>query len=60
MLEHLDTYDAMDQVEILCARRMLRRGPQSLLDDLNKSIQAKLARLPVAIGDQLARLGMLC
>jgi type II secretory pathway predicted ATPase ExeA/tetratricopeptide (TPR) repeat protein len=59
MLKHLDGYDAMDQVELLCARRILRVPSRLHLYDDNDLIDAKLAQLPKAVREQLTRLRML-
>jgi DNA-binding SARP family transcriptional activator/tetratricopeptide (TPR) repeat protein len=58
MLDQLETYDALDQAEILCARRLLSQVPQTTKDELSMLIKLKLARLPSAIADQLTRLGV--
>jgi len=59
MVDQLTTYDAIDQVEILCARKLLSRVPGSLNDELQLLIDAKLAHLPTAIVSQLANLRVL-
>jgi len=57
MVEQLHAYDAIDQVEILCAERILQDGLQHNSRIL---IEAKLTQLPGAVRDQLIRLGMMC
>jgi DNA-binding SARP family transcriptional activator/tetratricopeptide (TPR) repeat protein/type II secretory pathway predicted ATPase ExeA len=57
MLEQLDRYDAIDQVEILCAGRIL---PRLRASDFHKAlIENRLTQLPAAVAEQLTRLRML-
>jgi tetratricopeptide (TPR) repeat protein len=59
MTRTLDTYDTMDQVEILCARGILQRRLPSNPNQGDPLIQEKLAHLPPAVTEQLTRLRML-
>jgi hypothetical protein len=59
MVDQLTIYDAIDQVEILCARKLLSRVPGMLNDELQVLISAKLALLPSAIVFQLTNLRIL-
>jgi DNA-binding SARP family transcriptional activator/tetratricopeptide (TPR) repeat protein/type II secretory pathway predicted ATPase ExeA len=59
MLTHLERYDAMDQVELLCARRVLRVQSRLYQEDDKNLIEAKLTRLPEAVREQLTRLRVL-
>jgi hypothetical protein len=59
MIQELEKFDALDQVEILCARNILGCESQSVLEESTRIIRNKLADLPPAITNQLARLGVL-
>lgn len=59
MVRDLDSYDAIDQAEVLCARRILHQGGREDLRESSQLIQIKLRALPQAITKQLERLGML-
>ncbi|MGI9040451.1 MAG: ATP-binding protein [Gemmatimonadales bacterium] len=59
LLEHLEDFDAIDQVEILNAKEWLE-GRLGTASQTEESAMAKrLTALPEAIRDQLARMGML-
>ena len=57
LLDELHKYDALDQVEILCASNILGCAP-GRATELRVSMERKLASLPPAIAEQLSRLGM--
>jgi hypothetical protein len=59
MIGRLEAYDAIDQVEILCARRLLAPSDQLVRDDWQALIRTKLDYLPPAVWEQLTRLRML-
>jgi hypothetical protein len=58
MVQELQNFDAVDQVEIMCAYAMSERQPESKAPR-NPLLREKLKDLPQAISDQLFRLGML-
>jgi DNA-binding SARP family transcriptional activator len=57
LLDDLHKFDALDQVEILCASSILGCAPERATE-LRVSMEGKLSRLPPAIAEQLSRLGM--
>ena len=57
MAARLSEYDALDQVDILCAVRMLQ--PVAMRGAVQSELRAKLDFLPPAIESQLISLGML-
>jgi tetratricopeptide (TPR) repeat protein len=57
MVENLEEYDALDQVEILCA--VGRYDSLALGGRLNEELDRRLERLPPAIASQLRSLGMI-
>jgi hypothetical protein len=59
LIDVLETFDAIDQVEILCASSVLDHSRQFALDSAMRLIAKKLAALPSAITQQLERLGVL-
>jgi hypothetical protein len=59
MGRRLDTFDAIDQVEILCSAHLLRDRSRLSLDVLPGLVREKLESLPPAISHQLIQLGLL-
>jgi len=57
-VQELSRFDAIDQVEILCAHAMLERQPETKTPR-DPLLREKLAELPPAVSDYLSRLGML-
>lgn len=55
----LDTFDAIDQVEILCAAQLIRDRLRPRLDALPRMVREKLEELPPAVSHQLVQLGLL-
>jgi DNA-binding SARP family transcriptional activator/tetratricopeptide (TPR) repeat protein len=58
-VSNLDRYDAMDQAEILCARRMLELQSGIVRDDTLPLLKLKLERLPPAARSHLAAMEVL-
>jgi hypothetical protein len=56
MVQELDAFDCLDQVEVLCAMQLLGSGP--LTEAHRALIERNLATLPAAVTEQLTRLGM--
>ncbi len=54
----LDQLDALDQLEVLCARGLLTRDPAQI-EVSAQAIARKIAELPLAVSEQLYRLGVL-
>jgi hypothetical protein len=59
IISNLDRHDALDQVEILCACVHIEAGRFGGDVEMRRILKAKLAKLPLAITDQLIRLGLL-
>jgi len=57
MVRELETFDYLDQVEILCASHIL--GSQGMAVDHSYLIQEKLSSLPPAVTEHLALLTLL-
>jgi hypothetical protein len=57
MVAELDEYDAIDQVEILCA--LGRDDPLALDGRLSQELDRRLEKLPPAVTGQLKSLGMM-
>jgi hypothetical protein len=53
-----DEYDAIDRVEITCAR-LIARTPRRTGEDLGSILAQQLSELPAAIANQLEKLGAL-
>jgi tetratricopeptide (TPR) repeat protein len=49
----IDSYDAMDQAEIMCAKRILELRTGEVRDETLRLLRAKLDRLPQAVRSQL-------
>jgi DNA-binding SARP family transcriptional activator/tetratricopeptide (TPR) repeat protein/Cdc6-like AAA superfamily ATPase len=58
MLQRLERFDALDQVEILCSGESLECGSNLALENVKTLIASKLAKLPAGTGQHLARLGL--
>jgi hypothetical protein len=58
LIQHLEKFDALDQVEVLCALLLLDWGDVTLFEDLVTNISERLKGLPKASSDQLSRLGV--
>ena len=56
--DDLPRYDALDQVEILCARSLCHRLKREDESRRNQ-IEDRIRQLPSAVADQLKRLGMI-
>jgi tetratricopeptide (TPR) repeat protein len=54
----LDRFDALDQVEIVCARNLCPLVHQNQ-ERRGVEIEERMRRLPAAVGEQLRRLGMI-
>ena len=59
LVDTLGDHDALDQVEILCAHRLLSIQEGGVATELDGQIQERLSRLPPAVAAQLARLEVL-
>jgi tetratricopeptide (TPR) repeat protein len=59
LVRELETFDALDQVEVLCADRLLssRSAPDVQIN--SQKIGERLLSLPLAVAEQLDRLGVL-
>jgi type II secretory pathway predicted ATPase ExeA/tetratricopeptide (TPR) repeat protein len=58
LARELDSFDRLDQVEVLCAMEMVSLKPFAW-EDRRKLIQRKLKALPHSVSDLLALMGML-
>jgi len=56
---HLSTFDALDQLEILCSAHLLRANRPERVSAAPEPILEKLAHLPEAAAEQMIRLEML-
>ncbi|MBA3445071.1 MAG: AAA family ATPase [Gemmatimonadales bacterium] len=59
MARSLETFDAIDQVEVLCAGTVLGNASGNALSDSSRLIRVKLGYLPPATTQHLTRLGVL-
>jgi DNA-binding SARP family transcriptional activator/type II secretory pathway predicted ATPase ExeA len=59
LADELEKFDAVDRVEILCARLLLEYEPGNPPSDLVGEIKERLSKLPHAITEQLFRLELL-
>jgi hypothetical protein len=59
MTKDLEMFDAIDQVEVLCARTLLERNGSPEKSDVTALIGRKLQDLPAAVTYQLVKLGVL-
>ena len=57
MAARINDYDALDQVEILCALRSMQ--PIAMQGSIQEQLMGRLQHLPAAIRSQLIILGML-
>jgi DNA-binding SARP family transcriptional activator/tetratricopeptide (TPR) repeat protein len=59
LLQNLNRYDAIDRAEILNAKIWLSSRTERILSQQVEEMNSHLERLPEAVRDQLARIGML-
>jgi hypothetical protein len=59
MAKNMEMFDAIDQVEVLCARILLEKRRVNEKSDLTSLISRKLEDLPPAVTYQLRKLGVL-
>jgi type II secretory pathway predicted ATPase ExeA/tetratricopeptide (TPR) repeat protein len=59
LVKNLEKFDALDQVEVLCALLLLSCRTDNTSNHLTRSIKERLGRLPLPISEQLSLLGVL-
>ena len=58
LIQDLGRYDAIDQVELLCAKRWLCAQTDGMSSEYMELIESRLSELPAAVREQLQRMEM--
>ena len=59
MTQRLESFDALDQLEILCAEHLLRTYCPAAMEGSTPWFHDRLSHLPYAVSQQLIRLGLM-